>query len=201
MKKIVLYIIATIILLATAGCGSTEQPSNDNPSPIEPNNSAVDIDTSSVVRTPQQGLISVSTDSIKEVLTGTGRFEIAEVPQLSGVDVFCGLDKENGNSIANVNFTALDNATAMISYNFSKEAVQGQTESSVRWGLNALFQILGDKLTDEIWNDILSVAARTESVGDFGTDFDGYSNPDTGIKLTYADLGSNVQIDIEPYNG
>ena len=47
---------------------------------------------------------------------------------------------------------------------------------------------------------ILSIEARNENADTLGTDYGGYSNSDTGIKLTYADLRSNIQIDIEPYN-
>lgn len=197
MKKILSCFFALILLLSMVGCSDNEQP---NTTSSYKNNSTVDIDTSSIIRNEKPGFIPVSTDSIKDVLKNTGRFEILEVPQLSGVDVFCGLDKVDGNSIASVNFTISDDATTMVSYNFSKDAVQEQSESSVRWGLDVLLHIFSDSLTDDTWNEILLIASKNESVGSLGTDYDGYSNADTGIKLIYADLGSSVQIDIEPYN-
>ena len=202
MKRIGLCSIALVLLLAMVGCSSTEQPNSSKPNTIAPDNSTVDIDTSSITRIEKTGCISVSTDSIKGILTDTGRFEIAEIPQLGGVDVICGLDKENGESIAGIIFTVLDdNTTTMISYNFSKDAIQGKSKDPVRWGLDILLRILGDSLSDDTWDDILAIAEKSESVGGFGTDHEGYSNPDAGIiELIYADLGNNVQIDIRPYN-
>ncbi len=204
MKKTLLYFIALILLLSMVGCNNNhirEQSTTAIHHNAETNNSTVDIDTSSIVKIEKSGYIPVSTDSIKAVLEETGRFEITEIPHLSGIDVFCGLDKVDGNNVASVSFTISDdNATSMVSYSFSKDTVQGQSKNSVRWGLDILLHIFGDSLTDDTWNDIVSIGYKNEDVGALGTDYDGYSNVDTGIKLIYADLGSNVQIDIEPYN-
>lgn len=199
MKKILLFLIILLLLLSMVGCSNAGKPNADQ---SNTNNTTIDIDTSLITRIEKAGFIPVSTDSIKNVLKSTRRFEIAEVPQLSGdIDVHCGLDKTDSDSIAHISFTVLDdNATTMVSYNFSKTAVKGQNERSVRWGLNVLLHIFDDSLTDDAWNDILAIAAKNDSVGGLGKDYDGYSNADTGIKLIYADLGNSVQIDIEPYS-
>lgn len=214
MKKILLFLIA-LLLLSLVGCGNARKPDTDqsntnntnnveanNSTNAEANNSTIDIDTSLIIRIEKAGFIPVSTDSIKNVLKSTRRFEISELPLLSGnIDVHCGLDITDSDSIAHISFIVLDdNATTMVSYNFSKTAVQGQNERSVRWGLNVLLHIFNDSLTDDAWNDILAIAAKNDSVGALGKDYDGYSNADTGIKLIYADLGNNVQIDIKPYS-
>lgn len=205
MKKMLLYSISLVFLLSMVGCSNDGHISEQSTIAInhnaEPDNSTVDIDTSSIVKIEKSGHIPVSTDSIKAVLEETGRFEITEIPHLSGTDVFCGLDKADGNSIADISFTISDdNATSIVSYNFSKNTINQETESSVRWGLDILLHIFGDSLTDDTWNDIVSIVYKNEDVGALGTDYDGYSNINAGIKLIYADLGSNVQIDIVPMN-
>lgn len=204
MKRIACFLLILTILLSASGCGSVELADDGGADNSVVSNTEVDIDFSSVIRVEKQGYIPISTDSIKSVLESTGRFEISEFPHMydSYVDVICELDKVNENSIASIFFTSADDNTAkMISYNFSKDALQGGDEVSIRWGLEVLMKILGDELTDDIWNDILSIAEKNESVGAFGTDYEGYSNSDTGIKLIYADLGGNVQIDIKAING
>jgi len=200
MRRIVCFLLILTILLSASGCGRVEQSDDVSTNNSVVSNTEVDIDFSSVIQVEKQGYIPISTDSIKSILENTGRFEISEFPHMydSYVDVICELDKVDENSIASIFFTSADDNTAkMISYNFSKDALQGGDEASIRWGLEVLMKILGDELTDDIWNDILSIAEKNESVGAFGTDYEGYSNPDTGIKLIYADLGGNVQIDIK----
>lgn len=200
MRRIVCFLLILTILLSASGCGRVEQSDDVSTNNSVVSNTEVDIDFSSVIQVEKQGYIPISTDSIKSILENTGRFEISEFPHMydSYVDVICELDKVDEKSIASIFFTSADDNTAkMISYNFSKDALQGGDEASIRWGLEVLMKILGDELTDDIWNDILSIAEKNESVGAFGTDYEGYSNPDTGIKLIYADLGGNVQIDIK----
>jgi len=200
MRRIVCFLLILTILLSASGCGRVEQSDDVSTNNSVVSNTEVDIDFSSVIQVEKQGYIPISTDSIKSILENTGRFEISEFPHMydSYVDVICELDKVDENSIASIFFTSADDNTAkMISYNFSKDALQGGDEASIRWGLEVLMKILGDELTDDIWNDILLIAEKNESVGAFGTDYEGYSNPDTGIKLIYADLGGNVQIDIK----
>lgn len=204
MKRKSLYFIAFILLLAMVGCNNSEHKSERTDTDIKHNtdddNSTLDTDAISIVKIEESGCIPVSTDSIKAVLEGTGRFEITEIPHLNGIDVFCGLDKIDGNSIADIIFTVSDdNTTTMVSYNFSKDMMEQKMEISVRWGLDMLLQIFGGSLTDDVWNEIISIARKNQDVGDLGTDYDGYSNADIGIKLIYADLGSNVQVDIKPY--
>lgn len=206
MKKILSLLITLFILLFMVGCNDGKNSDNIHPctskaNNIDNNDSSIDIDSSLITKIEKADFIPVSTNSIKDLLNNTGRFEISEIPQLNGdIDVFCDLDKTNGDSTASIAFTVLeDNATDMISYNFSKTAVQGQGESTVRWGLNILLNIFDDSLTDDVWNDILAIAASNNEADGLGTDYDGYSNKDTGIKLIYADLGDNVQIDIKPY--
>lgn len=203
MKRISLCFIAILLLLSVTGCNNSEHKNEQSTTAIhhnaETNNSTVNIDASSIIKIEESGYIPVSTDSIKAALEGTGRFEITEIPHLNGIDVFCGLDKIDGNSIADITFTVSDyNATTMVSYNFSKDMLKHDMESSVRWGLDVLLQILGDSLNDDTWNDIISIAEKNEEVSILGTDYDGYSNDNIGIKLIYADLGSNVQVDIKP---
>lgn len=204
MKRISLCFIAILLLLSVAGCNNSEHKNEQSTAAIhhnaEINNSTIDIDNSSIVKIEESGCIPISTDSIKAVLEGTGRFEITEIPHLNGIDVFCGLDKIDGNSIADITFTVSDdNVTTMVSYNFSKDMVKHDMEGTIRWGLDVLLQILGDSLNDDTWDDIISIAEKNEEVIALGTNYDGYSNDDIGIKLIYADLGSNVQVDIIPY--
>lgn len=199
MKKLIYYLLTLLIILSFTGCGRTENHAAEKPSESIIDNTVYDIDTSSVQHIDKTGCVPVSTDSIKEILTATGRFEVSEIPNLNGVDVFLWLDKNDGESIANISFTESDDAaTEMVSYNFSKDTLHSSSEGSVRWGLDALLQVFGDRLTDETWNSITSIADSNENVGAFGTDYEGYSNSETGIMLTYADLGDHVQIDIEP---
>lgn len=207
MKKRLSFLITLLILLSMIGCNNVESPDSvqlhtNKTNNVDANNLPIDIDTSSIIKIEKSGFIPVSTDSIKSVLKSTGRFEISEMPLLSGdVDVNCSLDKTNDDNIAHISFIVLDdNATKMVSYNFSKTAVQGQGESTVRWGLNVLLNIFGDSLIDDAWNDILAISAMNNEVGALGTDYDGYSNEDSGIKLIYADLGDYIQIDIKPYS-
>jgi len=199
MKKIAGFLLILIMLILASGCSNVGQTNDISTDESVVGNIEIDIDYSSVIRVEKQGYIPVSTDSIKNILKNTDRFEISEFQHMGDtyVDVFCELDKVDGNNIASIFFTADgDNITKMISYNFSKDALQGEDESSIRWGLDVLIKILGDNLTDDIWNDILLLAEKNESVDAFGTDYEGYSNSDAGIKLIYADLGSNIQIDI-----
>lgn len=200
MKRIVCFLVILTMLLSSSGCDSIEDHATVNTENSTVSNPEIDIDFSSVIQVEKQGYLLVNTDSLKSVLNSTGRFEISEFPHMydDDIDVFFELDKVDGNSIASVFFTSTDdNTTKRVSYNFSKDALQGGSEASIRWGLDVLLQTFGDKLTDDIWNEILSIAEKNESVGAFGTDYEGYSNTDTGIKLIYADLGGNVQIDIK----
>ena len=197
MKRLVCFLCMLLVLVSASGCGSVE-PSDD----VSTNHSAVsnteaEIDFSSAVPVEKPGYLPVSTDSIKDILKSTGRFEISEIPQMYVVDVLCELDKTDESNLAILWFAAdEDNTTKKVSYNFKKDAVKDGHEDSIRWGLDVLMQILGDELTDDTWSDILAIAEKNESVGAFGTDYEGYANADTGIKLIYADLGNNVQIDI-----
>lgn len=134
MKKS-LFFITLLMLLSMIGCNNGEssdrvQLHTNKTNNVDANNSSIDIDTSSISKIEKAGCIPVSTDSIKSILKSTGRFEISEISLLSGdIDVCCYLDKTNDDSIAFASFIVFDdNATQMISYNFSKAAIQGQGE-------------------------------------------------------------------------
>ncbi len=185
-----------LVSLALLGCSNNEPSSY-----VTPDNTPIKIDIDSIEKISNPGCIPVRTTSIKENLLATGRFEITEFSKPFGdVDVHFSLDNRKDNAAASVFFTEIDETTTIISFNFSKKDINGDISASIRWGLDALLQTLGDCLNDDIWDDLLTIAAKSEDVGAFGTDFEGYSNQDTGLKLIYADLGNNVQVDIRPYN-
>lgn len=197
MKKISICFFIFILLFSMAGCNCIKTGTVDT-NAVDVDNSLVNIDSSLIIRIEKTGFIPISTDSIKGILQDTGRFEISEVACSDGKDVFCSLDKEEDNCVASVSFKAYDgNSTAMISYNFSQNMLQGETKNSVRWGLDLLFRIFGECLSDDIWNDILSIVSDDEVVDNSDAYCESLAN--SGIKLVCTDMGNSIRVDIEPY--
>ena len=191
-------IFALIILIAfsfiLSGCTNDKAPTNDAPK----NNAVIDIDTSKIIRVNIAGRIPISTDSIRDILVETSRFNFSEIPFENGVtDYHFSLDKNGDNSSARLFFSVLpEKSTEIISYNFSKAAVKGNQSEDIKWGLDLLLHILGTELTDGTWGDILDIVSKSGTVGALGKDYEGYKNEACSIRLVYADLGENVQIDI-----
>ena len=202
MKKtfvVTLVILIVCSLCCLSGCNN-DKTSGNTPSNAAPkNNDFIGVDTSKLIRVDVAGRIPISTDSIREMLLETGRFDFNKIPFENGVTDFnFSLDKNGGNDgTANMSFQVLPGkSTEIISYNFSKSAVKGSQSEDIKWGLDVLLHILEAELTDEAWSDILEIASKSQEVGKLGTDYEGYKNESAGIRLIYADLGKNVQIDI-----
>ncbi len=203
MKNI--SILLVLLLFFLSGCTGKEKPANPVSTPyVVQENSTIEIDNSELVKAEVQGRLPISTESIKAVLTDTGRFTHNRVELPGGnIDLHFSLDQPEGDDFpgaARIFFCVLsENTTEIISYNFSKVTVNGNQQDAIKWGLNLILQIFDTGLTDEIWADIMEIASKSEDAGAMGTDYEGYSDEEAGIGLTYADLGETVQIDIRPY--
>ena len=205
MKKTLVYLQIILViysLCCLVGCNNEKKYATKTSDVISKDNDYVDIDSSTLIRVEAIGRIPVSTDSIRDILQKTGRFEFKEIHFENGVsDYNFGLDKNGGNDCtAHLSFQVLPGmSTEIISYNFSKATVMSDQSEDIRWGLDTLLRIFETELTDETWEDILEVAESSEKVGALGVDHKGYENEHAGIRLIYADLGDNMQIDIRPY--
>jgi len=209
-----------IILLAVCLCGCSkeinpkkiglnETAPNDavSDSAVDiPDNLVIDIDISKIVKVDAPDCLPVSTTSIREILSDTGRFAYDRISYPVGggavADEFFRLDKTDseGSYPARVSYQVLSgNTTQIISYNFNKSAINGNEHDAVKWGLGVLLRIFGAELTDNAWSDIMEVAAKSETEDAWGTDYEGYADEENGIRLIYANLGNNVQIDIRPF--
>lgn len=204
MKKSIQFTFMIIILsLLLSGCGknktSAETPSHYYPK----NNSKIHVDTSNNIRINIAGRIPIHTDSIKDILMETGRFQFSKIPLENGIiDYRFSLDKNESEdkSAAGLFYSVLpENSTNIISYNFRKVDAKGNQGEDLKWGLDVLLHLFGTELTDKIWDDILDIASMSGTIGAMGKDYEGYKNETCGIRLVYADLGENVQIDIWPY--
>lgn len=135
--------------------------------------------------------------TIQTTLENSGRFQTESVEQEDGhFDMILSLDKENGQSVADVSFSDYGNESAdIVSYTFSKESALAN-EKDIRWGFSLLMDAIGSELTDEIWQDIMEIATKNEQVNPLGNDYDGFSDDKKAFFMIYADLGDTVQIDI-----
>ena len=213
-KSSIIRFLSVLSLLVFCLCGCVKEMDADRhhggsvmDADTKQANAIIGIDASELIRVSAPGCLPINTESIKTILSSTGRFAYNRISWPGGggaaADVYFELDKPDGDNAegaAQAFYQVLDeNTTQMISYNFSKTMVHGDKHDAVRWGLDLLLRIFGTALTDEIWADILAVAAKSETEDAWGTDYAGYADEATGIRLIYANLGSNVQIDIKPY--
>jgi hypothetical protein len=205
MKRVSVLLILLIFCLS--GCTGSRERANPVSTPdthVSQDNSVIDIDTSKLVKVEVQGRLPISTESIKAVLTDTGRFTYNRVELPGGnIDLHFSLDKPDGDDFAGaarIFFSVLtENTTEIISYNFSKSEVNGNKQDTIKWGIDLVLHIFGTELTDETWADITEIASKLDDIGAMGADYEGYADEEAGIRLIYADLGENVQIDIRPY--
>ena len=213
MKKISALLV--LLMICLCGCMNTSL-TNDEPhdsdiamsdANLQPSNSMVDVDQSKIIKVDDPGCLPVSTESIHDILSGAERFSYQRITNLPGggaiADVYFELDKPDGKDsegIASISYQILaDNKTQIISYNFKKSAINGVNNNAIRWGANVLLHIFGAELTDEIWADIAIIANKSETEDPWGTDYEGYADEVSGIRMIYGNLGKNVQIDIRPY--
>ena len=190
MKKIAILLT---FLLCLSACGNQEIIM-----PQTQNNTAIDIDASRLIRVDMPGYLPVSTKSIRDILDETGRFSYQRItfPESAIANVYHHIDED----LASLFYEVLpESTTTILSYNFSKNDVRGEGHDAIKWGLDLLLRIFGTELTVEAWADIMAVAAKSETVDAWGTDYEGYVDKDTGIRLVYGNLGEKVQIDIRPY--
>lgn len=209
MKKYcALFMILAIFL---CGCANNATPGQPSPTPAastaapqsSQQSSTPNVDASSLIRVDAPGCLPVSTVSIQEALTRTGRFTFQQV-QLPGgnTDVYFRLDQPDGedSDTAHIAYSLFtEDTTQILSYHFSKADVCGEKQAAIKWGLDLILQIFGTRLTDSTWDDIMDIAAKSETADPWGTDYEGYASQSSGIRLIYANLGGNVQIDIRPY--
>lgn len=144
---------------------------------------------------------ALNIDKIQTTLENSGRFQTECVEQEDGhFDMILSLDKENGQGIADVFFSDYGNESAdIVSYTFTKESALAN-EKDIRWGFSLLMDAIGSELTDEIWQDIMEIAAKNGQVNPLGNDYDGISDDKKAFFMIYADLGDTVQIDIRPFS-
>jgi len=203
----IISVLLILLILCLSGCtggGGQDNPIYTPDTNTPQVNSMIDTDTSELITVDVPGRLPISTESIKAVLTDTGRFTYNRVELPEGnIDLHFSLDKPDGDDsagAARISFSVVsENTTEIISYNFSKSDVGGNKQDTIKWGLNLILHIFGTELTDETWSDILDIASKSETVGAMGQDYEGYKNEACGIRLVYADLGENVQIDIRVY--
>lgn len=197
MKRVCLLFLAAALLFCTTACGIYPSAANAGG-----NSSAAQIEKIDV-----EGCLPVTVNSLEAVLAASGRFTIEEVeqPQSDGrtsVAVYGWLDKDGDHWPAGIYFCETDtdhNAAGIVSYNFLKSDVTGEKEKDIRWGLSLLLQTFEVDLTDDMWNEIVSIAQNDRPAEALGTDYNGYSSELAGIRLIYADLNESVQIDIRTY--
>ena len=211
-----------LTLLALCLCTCTKQAAPDSSTPdsgatvnetmtgngetVQGNN-VISIDESKIIRVNVPDCLPISTTSIRDIFEVTGRFEYSRITLPPGggavADVYFHLVKpydENTEGAAYVSYQVLsENTTQIIICNFRKSEVNGKGHDAIRWALDLLMHIFETELTEKTWEDILEVAAKSETEDDWGTDYEGYSDEINGIRLVYVNLGSNVQIEIRPY--
>ena len=210
MRKKNVYLIALTISLTVfmMGCAEESNPpilDNDQPSIADTqSNTPVEVDISNSIKIDKNGFLPISTVSMQEILnTYSERFDELLITHENGdIDMRYSLDKtEDGMSKAGITFKNEGDGEAIIlSYNFAKADANGDHAQSIRWGFDLVTQIFSIELTDDIWSEIMDVASDDKEVGAMGTDYEGYSNEDSGVRFIYADLGENIQIDIHPYS-
>lgn len=206
-------ILLVLLILCLTGCTNSGGQDNE-PSATEvyipQDNSTIDIDTSKLVKVEVFGCLPISTESIEDVLSSTGRFTYERItltaaPGCAIADIYFHLDQPAGDDsggAATVAYQILsENTTQIISYGFSKSAVNGDKHDDIKWGLDLTLHIFGTELTDETWADIMEVAAKSETEDAWGTDYEGFIDETNGIRLIYGNLGDSVQIDIRPLTG
>lgn len=197
MKKVYFAVLAAAILLCMTACDTHPPAANAGGNSSEAQIEQIDM----------EGCLPVTVNSLKAVLAASGRFTIEEVeqPQSDGrtsVAVYGWLDKDGDHWPAGIYFCETDtdhNATGIVSYNFLKSDVTGEKEEDIRWGFSVLLQAFEVDLTDDMWNEIRTIAQNGRPAEALGTDYEGYSDELAGIRLVYADLSESVQIDIRAY--
>ena len=198
MKKI--YVLLILLLFCLCGCINSTQ--NNTISVDTPQDNSINgIDFSKVIKIDAPGCLPISTKSIKEILDDTGRFTYNRItfPGSAAADLYFRLDKPDNedSETARISYQVLpENTTNIISYNFAKSAVNGDKHDAIKWGLDILLHIFGVELTNEVWADIMEIAAISENDEAWGTDHEGHIDETNGIRLIYGNLGGNIQIDI-----
>lgn len=192
-------------MLCVYGCARGQTPLQE-PQGKGQDNNAISIDVSKIAKANEPECLPVKTTSIREILNGTGRFANTRIdfPERGGAlaDEIFSLDKSDSDTkAAGISYQVLaGDTTQVISYNFSKHAVNGDEHEAIKWGLDLLLHIFGTQLTHEAWDDIMLVAAKAETEEAWGTDYAGFSYEESGIRLIYSNLGSGVQVDIRVYS-
>lgn len=196
MKKACFAAFTAVFFLCMTACAA-----------FSPSNSGESFRVARVEKIDVEGYLPVTVNSLEAVLSASGYFTIEEVeqPQSDGrtpIAVYGWLGKDGNHWSAGIYFCETNtssNATDIVSYNFLKSDVTGEKEKDIQQGLSLLLQAFEVDLTDDMWKEIMAIAQKPGSSGILGTDYDGYSNEQAGIRLIYADLGESVQIDIRAY--
>ena len=135
MKKI--YILLILLVICLCGCKNNNTADNLLSIDTPPDNSIIDIDISKLVKIDAPGCLPISTKSIKEILDDTGRFtyNLIAFPGSAAADVYFRLDKPDNedSETAHISYQVLpENTTHIISYNFEKSAVNGDSHDAIK---------------------------------------------------------------------